>query len=205
MKTCSACSQIFKRNSNIEIDSLCPNLICNGKVLDIDDDILETIKQLNKKGYSTESCCSGHTWGGDLYILFDVNVRALPPVPKQFDFEIDSNERLRIYKRIPASAEIERLRILNIATLDLLEWSLTIPTGKPILIQFDLINCQDLLKFEKLTQNKIHFVNPQKFEDDGREFHVYNITVPPTSVIEMRREIETFAANNNVGVFIDVN
>jgi hypothetical protein len=205
MKICPLCSQIFKRNSNSQNDSQCPNLNCDGKVLDIDDDILETIKQLNNKGYSTVSSCSGHTWGGDPYILFDVNVRVLPSGPKEFDFEFDGNERLRIYKSIPTTSEIERLRILNIATLDLLDWALTIPLRISMVIQFDLIYRKDLLKFEKLTRNELHFVNPKKFEDDDREFHVYNITVPKKSVIETRQAIETFGANNNVGVYIDVN
>ena len=52
----------------------CPKCRHNKKKIEIDDDILDTIKILNDKGYKTTYCCAGHVDKSQpihIYISFD--------------------------------------------------------------------------------------------------------------------------------------
>jgi hypothetical protein len=43
----------------------CPKKSCSwGEVVSIDDDLVPIIVELNKKGYATQMCCSGHAYEG---------------------------------------------------------------------------------------------------------------------------------------------
>ena len=63
MKVCAVC---FKRRCSIH----------GNRKVEIDDDILDTIKLLNDKGYTTEYCCAGHSdtdeTSTQIYIKFNV-------------------------------------------------------------------------------------------------------------------------------------
>ena len=57
----------------------CPAPDCDGMVFEIDEDMILPIEILNRKGYETRWCCSGHVFdmeGDDGYISFsnDKNV-----------------------------------------------------------------------------------------------------------------------------------
>ena len=97
---------------------------CNSKIVKLDDLIADSILLLNKNGYTTGYCCSGHAIRGTskFQVLFDFgtqlnnNVRKLLKLyklPKEFDvFDWDIQEecqqpikgdyrRIQIYKQIP--------------------------------------------------------------------------------------------------------
>lgn len=64
----------------------------NEKCLKIDDGIVPVIQTLNRKGYFTQECCSGHPFKGTehksrhCYIVFEKGV-SLPFLPPEFTIE----------------------------------------------------------------------------------------------------------------------
>lgn len=50
----------MKHNNHTFIDSTTYEIIPDNKIIEVDDEIAETISVLNKKGYKTEYCCGGH-------------------------------------------------------------------------------------------------------------------------------------------------
>lgn len=50
----------MKHNNHTFIDSKTYEIIPDNKIIEVDDNIAETISVLNKKGYRTEYCCGGH-------------------------------------------------------------------------------------------------------------------------------------------------
>ena len=50
----------MKANNHTFIDSKTYEIIKDEQVIEVDDAIAETISVLNKKGYKTKYCCSGH-------------------------------------------------------------------------------------------------------------------------------------------------
>ena len=102
----------------------CKTLECSSKIVKLDDLIADSILLLNKKGYTTGYCCSGHAVRGTskFQVLFDFgtqlnnNVRKLLKLyklPKEFgvfDWDIQKDwktkckedyRRIQIYKQIP--------------------------------------------------------------------------------------------------------
>lgn len=83
----------FENNGKIEDRIWCPKTSCIGQVIEVDDIFLPIIKLLNKKGYYTSFCCSGHVGDNGLssYISFDDTMHGLPNIPKGYKEEKDSN------------------------------------------------------------------------------------------------------------------
>ena len=68
--------------------ALCNDKKCRGSVCEVDDLLLPAISILNKKGYHTNYCCSGHLYGDNGKIRFYVYFKegCLPPnIPKLFN------------------------------------------------------------------------------------------------------------------------
>ncbi len=63
------CSRCFKQRC-----------YCGVYKIEIDDDIVEAISTLNKKGYITDYCCSGHIDSPIIYIKFSqrINLDIIP-------------------------------------------------------------------------------------------------------------------------------
>lgn len=60
MYLCTTCWEAY--NDNL---GMCTKKSCSGgEVVDIDDDLVPIIVELNKKGYVTQMCCSGHVYEG---------------------------------------------------------------------------------------------------------------------------------------------
>ena len=61
---------------------------CGGLLVQIDEMLLTTISVLNKKGYHTKFCCSGHVYDTfpQTYIYFTGDVK-LPDIPEGFRYE----------------------------------------------------------------------------------------------------------------------
>ena len=64
----------------------------NDKVVEIDDDIADTILELNKKGYKTCSCCSGHS--KIEFYPFEVPLCKKEEVLKSHDLIYEENDKL---------------------------------------------------------------------------------------------------------------
>lgn len=63
---CLKCGQIFSTDADLtggyDYYGVCPKIGCEGKVFKCDEEMLLPIQILNKKGYKTEFCCSGHAF-----------------------------------------------------------------------------------------------------------------------------------------------
>ena len=123
MLVCLKCFEVYVQNTLIKKESvvtdsycLCPKVNCLGEVVELDELITPTIIELNKKGYYTKFCCSGHWYQNkpNTYIYFLDN--CLPDIvpegfivqeksiirsrfedsnyDSKFDFVIDMNKRL---------------------------------------------------------------------------------------------------------------
>jgi len=69
----------------------CPKTKCLGSVVEIDELMFPIIKILNKKGYYTRYCCSGHIYhiSTTTYIKFQEGVK-LPNLPNDFKADKDN-------------------------------------------------------------------------------------------------------------------
>jgi len=204
MKTCLVCGEIFSRKSTLEPYSHCPKFSCNGYVVEIDDSILSTIQILNRKGYKTECCCSGYTWGSDPSIHFysNINENSFQSIPKNFTSKIDKDGRYEIILKISSTTAIERLKSINEGLVDLLEWATNLQTPKSIMVQFDLHNGFEPIEFKKLVEDKLHLFDLDMFEDDGRVFQLYKILVSPDRFEQLCEDVNSFSDANDVIVDI---
>ena len=94
MLFCLGCHTIYdnlKYNEELSYQ-ICPIDGCYGKVIETDELITPTIMLLNKKGYYTDYCCSGHWYDSscNIYISFDCDIK-LPFYPECFNVEHNEN------------------------------------------------------------------------------------------------------------------
>ena len=124
---------------------MCPKMNCNGHVIEIDDFLLSVIRNLNKMGFSTLSCCSGHSYDSLVqnsnhvrtYILFERACRGLPlddemlgeieaGLPEGFELStdnVDAMDRFIISRSLSLNSESECIRAIGMNCADLLEWT----------------------------------------------------------------------------------
>lgn len=93
-KICMKCYEIYREDlPTIKGEyNFCPKATCYGEVVEIDELMFPTIIELNKKGYFTEYCCSGHYYekSPNSYIKFQEDVE-LPSLPKGYKLEPNLN------------------------------------------------------------------------------------------------------------------
>jgi len=69
-----------------EHEEFCPTMSCSGSIIRIDENMIDIVFTLNRKGYKTIGCCSSHSWTtvGEMYILFrepyEELTRNIPPM-----------------------------------------------------------------------------------------------------------------------------
>jgi len=96
---------------------LCPNALCIAidELVSLDELMIKPIIELNKKGYRTQFCCSGHDLRGPYnqngYILFVRGIK-LPNAPEGWDVERDE-----LGKRICIRSHIDDVGV-SIASLN---------------------------------------------------------------------------------------
>lgn len=127
----------------------CPKRGCWGEIQEVDDVILPTIVELNKKGYYTESCCSGHledTIGALCYIRFLPGVYIdESKIPEGFSLSYLEDEEtdlksIILERMIPLmDQETSFARILAIG-LDLFVWAKSLKASR-------VVGPEDILAF----------------------------------------------------------
>ena len=84
---CSDCFEVDYRKRKYGI--YCKK--CGGNLEEIDDNFIQAISLLNKKGYTTKFCCSGHPKNDHInesYIFFEKSI-VLPHLPNGYKYEED--------------------------------------------------------------------------------------------------------------------
>jgi hypothetical protein len=141
---CTKCYRVYPE-CELEPDhdfyqiALCNNKKCKGSVCEVDDLILPAIVTLNKKGYHTHYCCSGHLWGSQGYIRFYVYFKdgCLPNnIPEMFKVDTDSfSESLVIrYKtdKFNSANKLKRYKQILEINLAFYEWVNKLPKNENI-------------------------------------------------------------------------
>ena len=94
-KICMDCYEIYRTDYQLIKGEYnhCPKNDCYGEVVEVDELLLPTIIELNKKGYTTEYCCSGHYYDKckNTYIKFCDWVE-LPSTPNGFKVETNKHD-----------------------------------------------------------------------------------------------------------------
>ena len=206
MKTCLECFNLFNRYTDLLPDSPCPILHCCGQVVEIDDNILQTIIQLNQKGYPTAFCCAGHTWGNDPYIVFEdsVYINAFPNLPKAFKSEIIHNGALRIYKSIPSSSVIGTQKLLMDAAIDLMEWSDRLKPSMLLMADFELSDQANLLEIRNEIQQRLNITTDLSEVNDGSKRLVVSTFISHKNSKTLEKKVKSFAKEKGVSVSIDI-
>lgn len=206
MKTCLKCYNLFNRHTDLMPYSPCPIFQCDGKVVEIDDNILQTIIELNQKGYPTEFCCAGHTWGNDPYIVFEngVYINAFPNLPKAFKSEIIHTGALRIYKSIRSSSIIETQKQLMDASIDLMEWSGRLKPSMLLMAYFELNDQAKLSEIKNEIQQRFSITTGLSEMKDGTKGLILSTLISLKSAKILERKIKSFANEKGVPVSVDI-
>jgi hypothetical protein len=85
---CLKCFRVY--NQKTIKHKVCKNKNCNGEVVEIDELFIPVIAELNRKGYKTKYCCSGHIEDTfNSYIYFEDDIE-LPNLPDGYLFDKDA-------------------------------------------------------------------------------------------------------------------
>lgn len=87
MILCLECYKIY--NQKTIKNNICKVKTCQGEVVEIDELFIPVIAELNKKGYKTKFCCSGHICDyPNSYIYFEDDI-VLPSLPEGYMYDED--------------------------------------------------------------------------------------------------------------------
>ena len=135
MYMCLDCYEIYDRDS-IKIDEFadykfCPKSNCLGKIVDVDELLIPTIKILNQKGYYTRFCCSGHYYEQhpNGYISFEEDID-IPYLPKGFTKEVYNDcvtIRSTIKHNIGKKPNIKDFKKICDNAKILVDWAISLP------------------------------------------------------------------------------
>jgi hypothetical protein len=129
MLVCDICWEIYSgKQSNLETDQLCPKRLCSGRLRDIDELLLPTIRMLNQKGYTTSYCCSGHFSEGKEaagYITFaiDNTTKMCRSLPKGFKVDPDPPIGVHLRWEFQEADECALHRAILKRSSELLSWA----------------------------------------------------------------------------------
>lgn len=109
--------------------SICPMAGCyNVNVVEVDENILEVIRILNGKGYTTKYCCGGHDYDRMIktYIMFEQPLTGVE-IPEGFIYQEDDNV-IRCTNHLERFTDIVALRKeINRVNTILLDWVVNLP------------------------------------------------------------------------------
>jgi len=134
---CLDCYEIYEDNiketENKNGNIRCPKRTCYGDVVQIDELLIPTIILLNKKGYRTSYCCSGHfttSMYENAYIMFKHNCQP-PTIPKGFNGEYNfASQAYVIRKWFKEDVEKERVENTLTTALELYKWADSLPENE---------------------------------------------------------------------------
>ncbi len=206
MKTCLECYNLFDHDTDLIAGSPCPMLMCRGQVIEIDDNILHTITQLNKKGYPTAHCCAGHTWGNNPFIVFDsiVYPDAFPYLPKDFESIIIHDDTLRIFRTIPPWSVVDKQRYLMEASVDLIVWSESLPASAELTADFGVID-ETYPAFNNALLQRLNIEAgffPE--ENDYASSALFSTYLSPNNAKTLEEKIKCFANEQEVSVSVKI-
>lgn len=125
---CAHCDSVYTEKS-----MYCPNELCHRKLFEIDENMIVPIRILNKKGYKTSYCCSGHIFAGFFggYIAFspDTVLPVQPPKGWKYDKAPLEESRCKCirYNFKGCKNEIDRTKMIFSKTLSLIKWCEELP------------------------------------------------------------------------------
>ena len=126
MLLCLNCYKIY--NQKTIKNNMCKVKECYGDVVEIDELFVPVIAELNRKGYRTRYCCSGHYTKDSIttYIMFEDFIE-LPSLPEGYNYDVDwtiRNGNTDIEKYIDKNKSFNELSkdIFNNA-VSVLEWA----------------------------------------------------------------------------------
>lgn len=138
MNVCMSCLKVWDSyyldiNYSSYLIVTCPK--CDGRVVEVDELMTPTIIELNKKGWKTTFCCSGHLYNnGDklgVYISFEGKV--IPPnLPENFIAESNGAiyHKTQKFNNSNRPNQLKRFQQLFNLNMELYEWSLNLPYKK---------------------------------------------------------------------------
>lgn len=126
---CNGCGSVYKEEDGKYKDELrrCHNILCSGRVFEVDELMIMPIKLLNQKGYTTLFCCSGHIERGYCggYISFALG-KEPKTVPKGWYMDDKRCIRYDFPKKYRTNTEDRNTSILkNMMALD--KWCKELP------------------------------------------------------------------------------
>lgn len=129
---CLECGEVYDSNW-LNINELyeyihCPKTSCVGILVEVDELLIPTIKILNKKGYSTKFCCSGHydSQHPNGYIAFEDWVE-LPSIPNGFKFDEDYDCIVIRSTLSYTTPTLEDFKAICDNAKTLLDWAMSLP------------------------------------------------------------------------------
>lgn len=85
MLLCLKCYKIY--NQKTIKNNICKIKTCQGEVVEIDELFIPSIIELNKKGYITKFCCSGHISNHPNSYIYFVDKTILPNLPEGYKYD----------------------------------------------------------------------------------------------------------------------
>lgn len=141
MLLCLDCYELFdEKYVNFEYEgdyNWCPKLDCNGELIQVDELFVPVIIELNKKGYNTHYCCSGHIHEGhcgciDSYIWFyynnDVAYNIKKNPPKNYSLGYGSDNGIDIHRSFDSKlSKGELLQQICENAIEMTNWAKKLP------------------------------------------------------------------------------
>lgn len=137
---CTKCLEVYNKvfDQDGHPGTKCPKMSCDSNIAEIDEDLVEIIIELNRKGYLTKMCCQGHPHDVTIntFIAF-YNEECFPPItPKGFDREAQNGYYIfrKTYRKTTEYIELQKQIMTSI--FDLLAWVQGLPPNTKIIEGF---------------------------------------------------------------------
>ncbi len=200
MHVCMDCFEIYdikylhRKSDYTYVDAVCPKKNCHGDVVELDEMIAPAVIELNRKGYFTDFCCSGHWYneGIHTYLVFEDAECVPDTLPKGFFLET-KNDKYAIFPKNNSEIEDECKKHLYIMKLNhnLTEWAFSLPSReeRDLNEQESLIDILQFFKYKYESEQGFEFVEienkPFKLErkmkfrvvnkKDGKSLNLFNL------------------------------